>query len=184
MARPRRAHDAQAFLDEAASDQVRSQHIFEPGPNLLRVGNRHSGLFRSLGPCADQQARLILVGVDATRVEVIAQARSEIVVVDGPQRLLDMFGREEIAEPGKVRMPLTKDLVGQAAGANLIFYLVVLVGPISLHKRIAQYAGLAPLIEWLQRRSLAERELLLEIAAVKQIGVDICAALRRQRIAL
>ena len=39
------ANDCQALIDQAAQDEVRGQHVFQSGPDLLGIGRRHRRFF-------------------------------------------------------------------------------------------------------------------------------------------
>ena len=141
-------------LHQAVHDHVRGGGIFDAGPHFLGIGRGDHRLAGALGIGGDQQAALILEGVVAAGIEVIGQ------LSDGSSRRRrpsaprsTLSSSRKSAEPGDFGVPLAEDLVGDAAFAELILDLAVLVRPVGRHEAVGQHAGVAAGVERGDHRS-------------------------------
>ena len=77
-----------------------------------------------------------------------------------------MIGRQEVAEPREIGVPLAEDLVGEAAAADLVLDLAVFVRPVGLHEtNPAARPALRPCVERLEDRAVRKVELLRVVVA-------------------
>jgi len=123
MSIARAAYNLHTFLDQSVHDHVRGRHIFNSRPDLFSVGCGHHRLPNTLRVSRDQQTRLILKGIVPAGIEMIPKRRPEVVGMDRRQGRPDLAGFKKAADPGYFRMPLPKDLIGNAAFAHLVFQL-------------------------------------------------------------
>ena len=136
MTSARRSDDCEALIDQAALDKVRGHHVFQSGPHFLCVGSRHRRLGCPVRPGTEEKSGLVLIGVNAARIEVITEVRPIVFVEHRFQRGPHIFRSEQIAKSGDIGVPLAEDLIGQAAVADLVLDLTVLVRPVRLHEGV------------------------------------------------
>ena len=93
--------------------------VLDAGPDLVAVADRHLRP-PTVRPGADQQARVVAVGVDPEAVLEAAEAPLRVVADDRAEGRLDVLLGQDVAETEEVRPPLAEQLIGQAALAELV----------------------------------------------------------------
>jgi hypothetical protein len=115
---------------------------------------------------------------------VIPKISPEVFFKNGLQCGCHVMPAEDVFDPGNFRMPLTKYLISETTLSQLVFNLAVFFGPVGLHERIRENAGLALLVKGNQHRTISQIYLLNIVTAVEQLTIDIIAPLSRQILTL
>src|SRR5258708_4995554 len=98
---------------------MRADLVFDAGPNLVAVAHWH--LWSApMWPGTDQQTGIILVGKNAIAMAKALETRAEIIGNDRVQRLFDVRSWQNVSQIQQMCPPLTKELIGQTALAELV----------------------------------------------------------------